>query len=48
LDDSGSDPAYGAGVRFQLGSLALRAEYEVFDIDVAEIEYVSVGAAWTF
>jgi len=48
LDDSGSDPAYGAGVRFQIGSLAIRGEYEVFDIDVAEVEYVSVGAAWTF
>ena len=47
-DDSGSDPAYGTGVRFQLGSLAIRAEYELFDIEVAEIEYVSVGAAWTF
>ncbi|RUM94496.1 MAG: porin family protein [Thiothrix sp.] len=48
LDDSGSDPAYGAGVRLQLGSLALRAEYEVFDIEAAEVEYVSIGAAWTF
>ena len=47
-DNSGSDPAYGAGVRFQLGSLALRAEYEVFDIEAAEVEYASVGAAWTF
>ena len=47
-DDSGSDPAYGAGVRFQIGSLAVRAEYELFDIDESEIEYVSVGAAWTF
>jgi hypothetical protein len=47
-DDSGRAPAYGAGIRFQLGSLALRAEYEVFDIEVAEVEYVSVGAAWTF
>jgi len=47
-DGSGTDPAYGAGVRFQLGSLAIRAEYERFDIDDSEIEYVSVGAAWTF
>lgn len=48
LDDSGSDPAYGIGARFQIGSLAVRAEYEVFDVDVADIGYFSVGAAWTF
>lgn len=48
LNDSGSDPAYGIGARFQIGSLSVRAEYEWFDIDIADIEYVSVGASWTF
>jgi hypothetical protein len=48
LDDSGSDPAYGIGARFQLGSVSLRAEYEIFDTDAADIDYFSVGAAWTF
>lgn len=48
LDDSGSDPAYGIGARFQLGSLAIRAEYEIFDIDTVDIDYYSVGVAWTF
>jgi len=48
VDDSGSDPAYGIGARIQLGSLAVRAEYEVFDVDVADIGYLSIGAAWTF
>lgn len=48
LDDSGSDPAYGVGARFQLGSVSLRAEYEIFETDAADIDYFSVGAAWTF
>lgn len=46
--DSGSDPAYGIGAKFQLGSLALRAEYEMFDLDEADIDFYSVGAAFTF
>lgn len=47
-DDSGSDPAYGVGARLQLGSIALRAEYELFDTDTVDIDFFSVGAAWTF
>lgn len=48
LDDSGSDSAYGIGVRLQFGSLAVRAEYERFDIDVADVDYISAGLSWTF
>ncbi len=48
LDDSGSDPAYGIGARFQIGSIAVRAEYELFDIDTVDISYFSVGGSWTF
>lgn len=48
LDDSGGDMAYGIGLRFQIGSLALRAEYELFEIDIVDVGYYSVGAAWTF
>jgi len=48
LDKSGNDMAYGIGLRFQLGSLAIRAEYELFDIDVANVDYVSAGVSWTF
>ncbi len=47
-DDSGSDPAYGVGASIQLGSIALRAEYELFETDSIDIDYFSVGAAWTF
>lgn len=48
LDDSGYDIVYGVGARFQIGSFALRAEYERFDIEIATIDYVSVGGSYTF
>ena len=48
LDDSGTDPAYGIGARFQIGPISVRAEYELFKIDIVDIGYYSVGAAWTF
>lgn len=48
LDKSGNDTVYGIGLRFQLGSLAFRTEYERFDIDVADVNYVSAGVSWTF
>ncbi len=47
-DDSGTDAAYGVGARFQIGSLSLRAEYEVFDLEGADINYTSIGASYTF
>ncbi|MFZ5603465.1 MAG: outer membrane beta-barrel protein [Pseudomonadota bacterium] len=46
--DSGTDPAYGVGAKFQIGSIAVRAEYEMFDLDDADIDFYSVGAAFTF
>ena len=48
LDKSGNDMVYGVGLRFQIGSIAVRAEYELFDTDAVDIDYVSVGASWTF
>ena len=48
LNKSGNDMAYGLGVRFQIGSAAIRAEYEIYDIDVADVNFVSVGVSWTF
>ena len=52
-DDSGTDPAYGVGARFSIGSVELRAEYEFFDIDVAgaqssDLSMLSAGVVWTF
>ena len=47
--DSGTDPAYGVGVRFSLWSAEIRAEYEYFDVDSTDdLSMVSVGVAWTF
>lgn len=47
--DDGSDPAYGIGASFGLGSLDIRAEYELFDIeDADDVSMLSVGVVWTF
>lgn len=47
--DDGTDLAYGVGAQFRLGSLSLRAEYEVFDIDdVDDVNMFSIGVTWTF
>ncbi len=48
--DSGSDPAYGIGARFQLSSLAIRAEYEVFDLSggIKDITMLSLSGVFTF
>jgi hypothetical protein len=45
--DSGTDPAYGIGARFAIGSLSVRAEYEVYDLD-ADLEMISVSGVFTF
>lgn len=47
-DDSGTDPAYGIGLQFQLLSIALRAEYEIFTIEDVDIGFVSAGVSYTF
>ena len=45
----GSDPAYGVGLRFTLGSIEIRGEYEVFDIEDADDVYMaSAGLVWRF
>ncbi len=48
FSDSGTDPAYGIGARFQLFSISIRAEYEVFQFDTADADMVSVSAIFTF
>ena len=43
------DTAYGVGVSFGLGSLQLRAEYEMFDIsDIEDLYMLSAGFVYTF
>lgn len=46
--DDGTDPLYGVGARFQLMSFQVRAEYETFDVNNIDVDYFSVGAAYTF
>lgn len=46
--DDGTDPLYGAGARITLFSFQVRAEYERYDLDNVDIDYFSVGAAYTF
>ncbi len=45
--ESGTDPAYGVGARFAIGSFAVRAEYEVYDLD-ADLDMVSISGVFTF
>jgi opacity protein-like surface antigen len=47
--DDGTDPAYGIGARLKFGSLEVRAEYEYFDVDVADdLSLISASGVWTF
>jgi outer membrane immunogenic protein len=47
--ESGTDPAYGIGARFALGSFAVRAEYEIYDLDSdLEVGMASVSGVYTF
>lgn len=47
--DDGTDTAYGIGASINLGSFALRAEYEMFDVsDVQDLYMLSAGFVYTF
>ena len=47
--ESGTDPAYGLGARLAFGSFAVRAEYELYDLDNdADIEMISISGVYTF
>jgi len=48
FSDSGTDPAYGIGARFQLFAISVRAEYEIFEFDTADVDLISVSATFTF
>lgn len=49
VDDSGEDLAYGVGAQVRFGSIAVRAEYEIFDIDdTDDVNMLSLGLTWTF
>jgi len=46
--EDGSDPAYGIGAKIQLQSFSIRAEYEYFDLEYTTIDFISIGASYTF
>ncbi len=48
FDDDGSDLAYGAGAQFRVLGLAVRAEYEKFDISDVDLDMISIGVTYTF
>ena len=48
VSEDGTDVAYGAGVRFNLGALQIRGEYEIYDLDGDDLAMLSLGVAWLF
>jgi hypothetical protein len=49
FSDDGSDLGYGAGLRFNLGSLEIRGEYELYDIeDTDDVSMWSAGLVYHF
>lgn len=49
MGDDGTDSAYGVGVRFNIGSVVVRTEYEIFDVEVADdLDMVSASLLWRF
>ena len=50
--DNSTDLAWGVGAQVRFSKLAVRLEYEHFDIDVGtgfkSPEMISLGASWTF
>lgn len=46
--DDGEDPVYGAGLRFQIASFQIRAEYEYFDLDNVDADFLSASLLYTF
>lgn len=46
--DDGSDIGYGAGLRFNLGPVQIRGEYELYDIEETDIAMLSLGIAYQF
>lgn len=48
FSDDGSDAGYGVGLRFNVGSLEIRGEYELYEVEEADVAMVSVGLAYRF
>ena len=47
--ETGSDSAYGVGARFDIASISIRAEYEVYDVgSVSNLAQVSTSLVYRF
>lgn len=46
--DDGSDLGYGVGLSFGLGPVDIRGEYEVYDIEDADVSMLSLGLVYRF
>ena len=46
--EDGTDIGYGLGAAFGLGPVQVRAEYEIYDLDDTDVEFVSVGLLYRF
>ncbi len=46
--DSGTDAAFGVGMRLQLFSFSVRGEYELFEADNTDVSLFSVSGLFTF
>ncbi|MGB5256525.1 MAG: porin [Woeseiaceae bacterium] len=46
--EDGSDLGYGLGAAFELGPLHIRGEYEMYDLDDADVSMLSLGVAYFF
>lgn len=49
VKDDGTDFAWGVGVKFEIGKIALRGEYEQLEMDLPDqVSVVSVGISYEF
>ncbi len=47
-NDDGTDIGYGLGAAFNIASLQVRAEYEIYDLDGTDLSMLSLGVAFRF
>ena len=46
--EDGTDIAYGIGARFAISRFEVRGEYELYDLDGADLSMLSLGVAYRF
>ena len=48
VSDDGSDLGYGVGLSFGLAGISIRGEYEVYDVEDADVSMLSLGVVYQF